>query len=69
MWTVLALFILWIASMYFYLPLPVVVVLFAALASGTAVAVWFGLAQRNRRLQGAATRTGFASVAEQDASR
>ena len=58
MWTVLALFVLWIASMYFYLPLPVVIVLFAALASGTAVAVWFGLSQR--RLQ---------SVAEQDSNR
>jgi ABC-type spermidine/putrescine transport system permease subunit II len=58
MWTVLALFVLWIASMYFYLPLPVVIVLFAALASGTAVAVWFGLSQR--RLE---------SVAEQDSNR
>jgi hypothetical protein len=74
MWTVLVLFVLWIASMYFYLPLPVVIALFAALASGTAVAVWFGLAQRNRRLQGSPTHAGFArvgveSVAEQDASR
>ena len=60
MWTVLALFVLWIASMYFYLPLPVVIVLFAALASGTAVAVWFALSQRNHRLE---------RVAEQDSSR
>jgi hypothetical protein len=60
MWTVLALFILWILSMYFYLPLPVVVVLFAALASGMAVTVWFALSQRSRRLQ---------SVAERDSSR
>jgi hypothetical protein len=60
MWTVLALFVLWIASMYFYLPLPVVIALFAALASGTAVTVWFALSQRSHRLQ---------SVAEQDASR
>jgi len=60
MWTVLALFILWIASMYFYLPLPVVIVLFAALASGTAVAVWFGLSQRNQQAE---------AVAEQDANR
>jgi hypothetical protein len=60
MWTVLALFILWIASMYFYMPLPVVIVLFAALASGTAVAVWFGLLQRNRQAE---------TVAEQDANR
>ena len=50
MWTVLALFILWILSMYFYLPLPVVVVLFAALASGTSVTIWFALSNRNRSL-------------------
>ena len=60
MWTVLSLFVLWIASMYFYLPLPVVIALFAALASGTAVTVWFALSQRNRRLE---------NVAERDASR
>ena len=60
MWTILALFILWILSMYFYMPLPVVVVLFAALASGTAVTVWFALLQRNNRLQ---------SVAERDTTR
>jgi hypothetical protein len=58
MWTVLALFILWILSMYFYLPLPVVVVLFAALASGTTVAIWFAWSKRNRRLE---------SVGERDA--
>ena len=51
MWTILVLFILWILSMYFYLPLPVVVVLFAAVASGTSVAIWFALSNRNRRLQ------------------
>jgi len=60
MWTVLALFVLWIASMYFYLPLPVVIALFAALASGTAVTVWFAWSQRAHRLQ---------NVAERDASR
>ena len=59
MWTVLALFILWILSMYFYLPLPVVVVLFAALASGTSVTIWFALANRNQRL---------ANVGERDAN-
>ncbi len=48
MWTVLALFILWILSMYFYLPLPVVVVLFAALATGTTVTVWFAMMNRRR---------------------
>ena len=60
MWTILALFILWILSMYFYMPLPVVVVLFAALASGTAVTVWFAWLQRSQRLQ---------SVAERDTTR
>lgn len=50
MWTILALFVLWILSMYFYLPLPVVVVLFAALASGTTVTVWFALCKRSRSL-------------------
>ena len=58
MWTVLALFILWILSMYFYLPLPVVVGLFAALASGASITVWFALANRNRPLE---------NVGEQDA--
>lgn len=57
MWTVLVLFVLWILSMYFYLPLPVVVALFAALASGMAVTIWFALVNRNRRL---------GSVGEQD---
>ena len=46
--------------MYFYMPLPVVVVLFAALASGTAVTVWFAWLQRSQRLQ---------SVAERDTTR
>ena len=37
MWTVLGLFILWILSMYFYMPLPIVVVLFLrAFAPGAA---------------------------------
>jgi hypothetical protein len=58
MWTILALFILWILSMYFYLPLPIVVVLFAALASGTSVAVWFALSSRSRNPR---------SIGEQDA--
>lgn len=51
MWTVLVLFVLWILSMYFYMPLPVVVALFAALASGMAVTIWFALSNRNRRLE------------------
>lgn len=58
MWTVLALFILWILSMYFYLPLPIVVCLFAALASGTSVTIWFALSNRRRSLE---------SIGEQDA--
>jgi hypothetical protein len=37
---VLALLILWILSMYFYLPLPIVVLLFAALASGATITIW-----------------------------
>jgi len=57
MWTILVLFILWILSMYFYLPLPIVVVLFAALASGTAVTLWFAWGKRNHHLR----------VGEQDA--
>jgi hypothetical protein len=57
MWTILILFVLWILSMYFYLPLPVVVLLFAALASGTAVTIWFALMNRKPRL---------ASVGERD---
>jgi len=56
MWTIVALFILWILSMYFYLPLPIVVVLFAALASGASVTLWFALSRR--RMQ---------SIGEQDA--
>ena len=56
MWMVLALFILWILSMYFYMPLPVVVVLFAALASGSAVTIWFALLQRTHKLQSVADR-------------
>jgi hypothetical protein len=50
MWTVLALLILWILSMYFYLPLPVVVLLFAALASAASLTIWFALGNRKRRL-------------------
>jgi len=51
MWTVLGLFVLWILSMYFYLPLPVIVILFAALASGTSVTVWYALLERKRRAE------------------
>jgi ABC-type spermidine/putrescine transport system permease subunit II len=50
MWTVLALLILWILSMYLYLPLPIVVLLFAALATGTTMAVWHAWMSRKHRL-------------------
>lgn len=53
----LALLVLWILSMYFYLPLPVVVLLFAALATGTTMTVWQAWLARKQRL---------ASVGEQD---
>ncbi|HZU29809.1 MAG TPA: hypothetical protein VFB79_01765 [Candidatus Angelobacter sp.] len=46
-----ALFILWILSMYFYLPLPVVVLLFAALVSGATVSIWFALMNRRHAQQ------------------
>jgi membrane protein implicated in regulation of membrane protease activity len=49
MWTILALFILWILSMYFHLPLPVVVLLFAALASAASMIIWIALNDRRRR--------------------
>lgn len=56
MWTVLLLFICWLLSMYFYLPLPIVVVLFAALASGATVTIWFALSKRSRRLDSIGNR-------------
>jgi Flp pilus assembly protein TadB len=59
MWTVLVLLILWILSMYFYLPLPIVVLLFAALASGTSVTIWAAWINRKQRL---------ASVGERDSN-
>jgi membrane protein implicated in regulation of membrane protease activity len=49
MWILLALLILWISSMYFYLPLPVVVLLFAALASAASVILWTALNERRSR--------------------
>jgi hypothetical protein len=36
--------------MYFYLPLPVVVLLFAALATGTTMTVWQAWIGRKQRL-------------------
>jgi membrane protein implicated in regulation of membrane protease activity len=49
MWILLALLILWISSMYFYLPLPVVVLLFAALASAASITIWTALNDRRQR--------------------
>jgi len=46
----LGLLILWILSMYFYLPLPVVVLLFAALATGTTMTVWQAWMGRKQRM-------------------
>ncbi len=40
------LFVLWFASMFFYLPLPVVLALFAALVSTASVVVWLSLVKR-----------------------
>jgi len=53
----LALLVLWILSMYFYLPLPVVVLLFAALATGASMTIWQAWMARKQRL---------ASIGEQD---
>ena len=46
----LSLLVLWILSMYFYLPLPVVVLLFAALATGTTITIWHAWISRKQRL-------------------
>ena len=53
----LALLVLWILSMYFYLPLPVVVLLFAALATGASMTIWQAWMNRKQRL---------ATIGEQD---
>ena len=55
----LALLILWILSMYFYLPLPVVVLLFAALATGASITIWQAWLNRKQRL---------AAIGEQDSN-
>ena len=56
----LALLVLWILSMYFYLPLPVVVLLFAALATGTTMTIWQAWMGRKQRL---------ATIGERDSNR
>ena len=58
MWTLVVLFALWILSMHYFLPLPVMVILFAALVSGTTVMVCFGLMRR---------KASAKAVVEQDA--
>ena len=58
MWTILILFVLWILSMEFYLPVPVVLILFGALVSGTTVTISFALARRK----------AAAAVAKRDAA-
>jgi hypothetical protein len=59
MWTILVLFVLWILSMESYLPVPVMLILFAALISGATVTISFALAQRKA--------AAAAAVAERDA--
>ena len=46
----LGLLVLWILSMYFYLPLPIVVLLFAAVATGTTMTIWQAWMGRKQRL-------------------
>ena len=46
---VLTLLILWILSMYFYLPLPIVVLLFAALATGATITIWHAWMARKQQ--------------------
>ena len=53
------LLVLWILRMYFYLPLPVVVLLFAALATGTTMTIWQAWMGRKQRL---------AAIGEQDSN-
>ena len=55
----LGLLVLWILSMYFYLPLHVVLLLFAALATGTTMTIWQAWMGRKQRL---------ASVGERDSN-
>ena len=48
---VFGLLILWALSMYFYLPLPIIVLLFAAVATGVTLTAWTAI--NNRRLANA----------------
>ena len=44
----LALLVLWILSMYFYLPIPVVVLLFVALVTGVTLNIWVAILNRRQ---------------------
>lgn len=46
MWTILILFLLWILSVEFYLPVAVTLILFSALVAAATVAISFALARR-----------------------
>lgn len=46
------LFVLWILSMHFYLPLPVIVILYATLVSVTTLALWRAWMHRWDRTKG-----------------
>ncbi len=48
MWKLLVLFGLWIFSLQYFLPLPVVVILFAALVSGTTVTLCFAMKRKEQ---------------------
>lgn len=55
--SLLVLFALWILSMHYLLPIPVMVILFAALASGTAVTIGFGLRRKPKSVIEGDTKT------------
>jgi hypothetical protein len=46
---VILLFVLWLLSMHFYMPLPVVILLFAALVSTASMTVWLAVMERRAR--------------------
>lgn len=48
MWTVLILMAFCLLGLYFYLPAPMVVILFAALTSGSAATFWFAWTKRRQ---------------------
>ena len=50
---------LWILSMHYLLPIPVMVILFAALVSGTAVTICFGMKRKAKPVVEGDTKTEF----------